>query len=254
MSTITINKKTYKIINDTQSDGRCFSASMFYALHDGQVATDDKLNVWIQEYIIDPILDTEHKDCPQFLMWAINWATTHNVNVTKPNYVSTIKTTISLPDNINILQEKLDKLTRITEILKDLMFHLEIETLPILLTNLETVIVNNPEWVTNKRNTQTINELIGAITLYLSDTNNQKTLTRLIGRVYTIFDNLARSTCATVLKIPEYKNAINQYKLYISLLNKPNENEGTSWPFNSRLVFTFVNATRRRRASNSGSL
>ena len=228
MSTITINKKTYKIINDTQSDGRCFSASMFYALHDGQVATDDKLNVWIQDYIIDPILDTEHTDCPQFLLWVINWATTHNVNVNTPNYVSTIKTTINLPDNINIFQEKLDKLTRITEILKDLMFHLEIETLRILLTKLETVIANNAEWVTNKKHTQTINELIVAITLYLSDKNNQKTLTKLIGSVYAIFDKLARSTCAKVLKKTEYKNAINQYKLYISLLNRPTENEGSN--------------------------
>ena len=62
MNTIVINKKTFKIIEDTQDDGRCFSAAIYYLLNN-KPALNDELNTWIQTNIIKPILDTETTDC-----------------------------------------------------------------------------------------------------------------------------------------------------------------------------------------------
>ena len=86
MNTITINGNTYNIINSTQSDGRCFSASVYYELYNNIVANSDDLNEWIQYNIINPILETEQTDCPKFLLWTTKWATIDKRMFTnKPN-------------------------------------------------------------------------------------------------------------------------------------------------------------------------
>ena len=85
MNTITIEGNTYNIINSTQSDGRCFSASVYYELYNN-VAESSILNQWIQEYIIRPILQTEQTDCPQFLLWVTKWTTIDKgMFINKPN-------------------------------------------------------------------------------------------------------------------------------------------------------------------------
>ena len=44
MTTININSKNYDIIQGTQSDGRCFFASVFYILNEEKAKTDEILN------------------------------------------------------------------------------------------------------------------------------------------------------------------------------------------------------------------
>ena len=39
----------FELINGTQDDGRCFSASVFYDLN-GRKAEDDELNAWINKF------------------------------------------------------------------------------------------------------------------------------------------------------------------------------------------------------------
>ena len=74
---LTIEGNNYQIIKGTQSDGRCFSASIFYDLY-GIRPEDNKLNNWIQENIITPIIDTKTTDCSRFFIWATIWAGIHN--------------------------------------------------------------------------------------------------------------------------------------------------------------------------------
>ena len=51
MSIINIDGKNYELINGTQSDGRCFFASIFYDLNN-RVAENNELNEWIEENVI----------------------------------------------------------------------------------------------------------------------------------------------------------------------------------------------------------
>ena len=80
MTTITIEGKNYQIIEGTQSDGRCFSASVYYSLY-GKPAENDDLNYWIEYSIINPILDTEKTDCSYFLKWVMIWTGIHRTNI-----------------------------------------------------------------------------------------------------------------------------------------------------------------------------
>ena len=77
---ITIEGNTYKIIRTTQSDGRCFSASVYYGLY-RQKASNTELNEFIQYNIINPILKTEETDCFKFFGWALKWVGSHNSNL-----------------------------------------------------------------------------------------------------------------------------------------------------------------------------
>ena len=74
---LTIEGNNYQIIKGTQSDGRCFSASIFYDLNT-RIPGNDELNTWIQNYIITPILNTKRTDCSTFFIWATTWAGIHN--------------------------------------------------------------------------------------------------------------------------------------------------------------------------------
>jgi hypothetical protein len=49
---VTIEGRKYKLIEGTQGDGRCFSASIYYSLF-GHIAISDELNDWIQLNIIN---------------------------------------------------------------------------------------------------------------------------------------------------------------------------------------------------------
>jgi hypothetical protein len=90
---IKIKKKAYDLIQGTQSDGRCFAASVFYDLKE-RVAEDEELNVWIQVNIINPILETEKTDCSQFLLWAYKWAGLHNTSL----YDTAVTRPVPIPD------------------------------------------------------------------------------------------------------------------------------------------------------------
>ena len=77
MSIINIDGKNYELINGTQSDGRCFFASIFYDLNN-RVAENNELNEWIEENVIEPILNKNIYDCPTFFTWAYFWAEEQN--------------------------------------------------------------------------------------------------------------------------------------------------------------------------------
>ena len=102
---IEIKKKKYRIVNDTQNDGRCFSAAIYYLLFK-DVADNDQLNNWIKENIIDPILATEDANCIKFFNWATKWAAMpkHGVNHEKgpANFI--------IDGNISILQQILERI------------------------------------------------------------------------------------------------------------------------------------------------
>ena len=51
---IEIKKKIYEIVDGTQSDGRCFSAAIYYVLFNVK-ADDNDLNIWIQTNL-NPLL------------------------------------------------------------------------------------------------------------------------------------------------------------------------------------------------------
>ena len=90
MNIIKLEKKNYELIYGTQSDGRCFSASVYYDLN-LKIPDSSVLNQWIKQYIIDPILNTENTNCPQFFLWATIWAGMHNGYLLRPDFFSTIK-------------------------------------------------------------------------------------------------------------------------------------------------------------------
>jgi hypothetical protein len=101
MTTIQIEKQTYDIIEGTQSDGRCFSASIYYDLYKKK-ANDEQLNNWIQQYIIEPILNTENNNCIQFFNWVTLWAGMAKHGTDIPNF--------NIDENVSILQNILEKL------------------------------------------------------------------------------------------------------------------------------------------------
>ena len=110
MTTIQIEKQTYDIIEGTQSDGRCFSASIFYDLYK-EKANDEQLNNWIQQYIIEPILNTENTNCNQFFNWVTLWAgmPKHGTNIS--NFI--------IDNNVSILQNILERLDVALKFIKE---------------------------------------------------------------------------------------------------------------------------------------
>ena len=113
-NTIEINDKIFEIIEGTQSDGRCFSAAIYYLLFNRK-ATDEELNKWIQTYIIKPILETETTNCIKFFNWATKWAPMpkHGVNHEKGAANFTIN------ENVSILQQILERIEKINNDIND---------------------------------------------------------------------------------------------------------------------------------------
>jgi hypothetical protein len=109
---IELEGKKYELIEGTQGDGRCFSASIYYDLNN-KIPTDDELNEWIQNFIINPI---NNADCSQFLIWAYKWVGLHNSS----NHWSAIKDKIQIPDSLNKISIILDRLNTFIETLQSL--------------------------------------------------------------------------------------------------------------------------------------
>jgi hypothetical protein len=84
---IEIEEQTYDIIEGTQSDGRCFSASIYYDLYK-EKPEDKQLNEWIQTYIIDPILATQNTDCIIFFNWVTLWASSNRHGTDTNNFTT----------------------------------------------------------------------------------------------------------------------------------------------------------------------
>ena len=113
-NTIEINDKIFEIIEGTQSDGRCFSAAIYYDLK-GKPANDEELNEWIQENIINPILDTETTNCIKFFNWATKLAPMPKHGV----YHKKGAANFTINDNISILQQILERIEKINNDIND---------------------------------------------------------------------------------------------------------------------------------------
>ena len=89
---VTIEGRKYELIEGTQSDGRCFSASIYYSLF-GHIANSDELNDWIQINIINPIVninkvinyDYSYDYRGDLFVWAFNYYSLNNVDSTITN-------------------------------------------------------------------------------------------------------------------------------------------------------------------------
>ena len=101
MTTVQIEKQTYDIIEGTQTDGRCFSASIYFDLYK-EKPEDKQLNEWIQTYIIDPILATQNTDCIIFFKWVFLWASSTRHGTNTNNF--------TMDDDIIKIQYLFDKL------------------------------------------------------------------------------------------------------------------------------------------------
>ena len=87
---VTIEGRKYKLIEGTQGDGRCFSASIYYSLF-GHIAISDELNDWIQVNIINPIVKENNYDYRgDLFVWAFNLYSLNNVDSTNTNTNNTI--------------------------------------------------------------------------------------------------------------------------------------------------------------------
>ena len=85
---VTIEGNKYKLIEGTQGDGRCFSASIYYSLFN-RIATSDELNDWIQNNIINPIVNINKENNYNYrgdlFVWAFNFYSLNNINSTDTN-------------------------------------------------------------------------------------------------------------------------------------------------------------------------
>ena len=222
MSKVIIDNREYEIIEGTQSDGRCFSASIFYDLYKS-VATDDVLNKWIQYYIIDPILQTETTNCPQFVLWVINWIGIHNANYENSSYVSNNSGKINLPDQMSQLQELFNGLNIIKAfITSSNNVSNNIDIVNELLVKLNTLI--------SKHLDASITKLRDIIASYLK--NNQpytKESTQIVlTYAYNTIEQLQLDACNNYTSTEDYKLVVDKYKQYIKSLNQPITHNGKS--------------------------
>lgn len=109
MNIITLESKQYQLIQGTQSDGRCFFASIFYSLYN-IIPLDEELNSWIQQYIIEPILDKSITNCPLFSEWALNYVTKQFPTLVSDEFSkNTLTRLLSVFTRINILINSIKK-------------------------------------------------------------------------------------------------------------------------------------------------
>ena len=255
---IEINRKKYQIIDDTQSDGRCFSASIYYLLFNVK-ADDNALNIWIQENIIDPIIDTENTDCIQFFNWATKWAAMNkhspyedDTNVVNPNFI--------IDERISILQQILDRIIQDNFLIKNSISHTDtkqhlIDAIDKLLDSMR--IFNDPttHFHTFMGAFPVFKELIDEFVDVLN--NNKTNLDKIIKNTETSLKNkkelpeepleqpmkvrdtilveisegiidLTKNICEETKLLTEYNDLADEYKKYIKSLNQINAS-GYEW-------------------------
>ena len=244
MTTITIEAHNYKIIDNTQSDGRCFSAAIFYDLNSRQ-SEDNELNEWIQIMIIDPILAVEQSDCSKFFLWAITWAGLHNANKNADNN-NNAHNKVMITNHIEHLQDiflELENLKSHFEwgLLKPKNFDKNrmFEFLSNLTELIDTFVKNNDKYNTL---TNILNDITELNNIILNDNISIKDLNN---KFKYIYDNI-NTICGTDLQYDQdYKILIEKYKQYINSLNKLNIKNQYEWtePFVGPLEILFNNTT-----------
>jgi len=240
MNTIILEGNKYQLIQGTQSDGRCFSASVYYDLNK-EIPNDQQLNTWIQQFIIEPILATEETDCPQFFQWAIIWASIHNNDIiNNPNFVTNINEQVDLSEQIQKLSDLLTQLKRlqqtiqefngtnisdvrnlITTLLQDITYYIED-------TFWKQIIQDNPQII------NLFVQIDEKLRDYVFNTleqlkPEQKIPDDFIDFIKDIKNQIQEITiimCNNSKNNQDYKLLIDKYKDYINLLNTPFNNNG----------------------------
>jgi len=240
MNTIILEGNKYQLIQGTQSDGRCFSASVYYDLNK-EIPNDQQLNTWIQQFIIEPILATEETDCPQFFQWAIIWASIHNNDIiNNPNFVTNINEQVDLSEQIQKLSDLLTQLKRlqqtiqefngtnisdvrnlITTLLQDITYYIED-------TFWKQIIQDNPQII------NLFVQIDEKLRDYVFNTleqlkPEQKIPDDFIDFITDIKNQIQEITiimCNNSKNNQDYKLLIDKYKDYINLLNTPFNNNG----------------------------
>ena len=128
---IEIKKKIYEIVDGTQSDGRCFSAAIYYVLFNVK-ADDNDLNIWIQTNIINPIIETENTDCIKFLKWAMIWSGLPKHNT---NHKDGERNFPAIDEDVRTTQQIMDRLQIDINNIEDAITHTENETQLIVIIN-----------------------------------------------------------------------------------------------------------------------
>jgi len=239
MTKIEINGEEYKI-HRAQSDGRCFSAAVFYDLN-GRVAEDSELNLWIQQYIIDPIIKTEDTDCKQFLLWAYKWAALHNNST---NFTA-IKEKVIIPAELQDISFILDGLDETKKRLQSVIPPGDSKSSPTITHNYELnrIILSLDDIKAlkkglNNRGSYEFDGIIENIKMMLDDA---KTVVENIPEVQTIsrlklleinlpIIDFLKQTQEQICDDfrskykKQYELLVGQYKRYIELLNTPQQN------------------------------
>jgi hypothetical protein len=251
--TIEVDGNKYTIINGTQSDGRCFAASVYYDLYN-KIPDDTELNNWIQTNIIVPIINTENTDCLKFFTWAINWAGTHNSMLEDNPYTYTIiDNVIELSPEITILKIVFDRIVSLQEYVdkikidKNMSKEDMIKFIEYLLEKIDNDFLYGIDKILGDDgiNQKQISEAKQVI----RDIQNNKLLQELIEHInnaskvtdqeelYFVCLDLQRRLlqdikdiliiiCEQAKNIDGYQNLINNYKRYINALNIPKNIEG----------------------------
>jgi hypothetical protein len=241
MTIITIQGQEMNLISGTQSDGRCFSASIFFDLN-GKVAGDEELNVWIQEYIINPILQTEKTDCSQFLLWSYIWAGLHNTST----HATTIERPVPIPDKLGDIAVILEGLKTSVERLKSIIpppsgtmsRYISLSEEKDLFNKLLIPDIISLKEGMNARGSHEFDTIFEDINnmIFTAKDNLEEIPTDTISRVSLMeinqpiidyFIQLQNQICENYRNNAEnnegYNSLVNPYKQYISLLNTPQE-------------------------------
>jgi hypothetical protein len=230
---LTIEGNKYEIIKGTTSDGRCFSASIFYDLYE-RIPNDNQLNEWIKTYIIDPILNTKGTDCSTFFIWATNWAGMHNgyTSIDRRSRIQPVIITQDISNISDIFSNIKIKIEAITGIENEQRYDKQsfTELAYSIIDTFNKIIKVNP--LLDKNITNNINEFIETINKFiltdlLEEPTDLKKIKVFLEFMKTMMTMLINSICNTIINNKSYIELISIYSSYIKSLNKGNIIDGS---------------------------
>jgi len=205
---IEIQGKKYNLINGTQSDGRCYSASIFYDLNKKK-AEDKELNDWIQIHIIETIISTQQTNCPLFMNWVGKWYAEYKKGI--------------LPETWTDSVDSLQKLEHLKEIIQN---EVEFSNSYVNFKDNKKLADGTIGNFLNKYYTQQYEQFVDEIDkeLLISDKNKNYDKNSALKSKIESFINFL---CPRIIE--KNNEIISEYKKYIELLNKPNSSNGYEW-------------------------
>ena len=265
-NTLVIDENKYEIIEGTQSDGRCFSASVYYDLYNKIPSdTDDEFNVWIQTNIIDPILATEDKDCIKFLKWATIWAGLKRLNndAKLSQDIDDINNIQDIIERLNGIQEQIynfnnadfenkefnQDIYKVIDFFKDFFYKmkknfviLQEDTFKeqlkkvsddfdylsnkIISFDIDIMTKTLLDKIENVNDNDNDNDNFDKIDKYLEEFVN--TINQILETIYYDIQSMKEKICDKAKETTSYQNIITKYKKYVDLLNKKTK-DGYEW-------------------------